>query len=683
MTSRNVQLLILVCSLALTPLSGAFAQANNPPVLNPIGAQGTTENANLNFAVSATDVESTPTVTAPNLPSGASFTPSAGGGTFDWTPSFLQAGSYDVTFYATDDSSAVDSEVVTITVTEAGNQAPVLAAIGPRGTTENVNLNFSVSATDIESTPTVTAPNLPSGASFTPSAGGGTFDWTPSFLQAGSYDVTFYATDDSSAIDSEVVTITVAEAGNQAPVLAAIGPRGTTENVNLNFSVSATDIESTPTVTAPNLPSGASFTPSAGGGTFDWTPSFLQAGSYDVTFYATDDSSAIDSEVVTITVTEAGNQAPVLAAIGPRGTTENVNLNFSVSATDIESTPTVTAPNLPSGASFTPSAGGGTFDWTPSFLQAGSYDVTFYATDDSSAVDSEVVTITVTEAGNQAPVLAAIGPRGTTENVNLNFSVSATDIESTPTVTAPNLPSGATFTPSAGGGTFDWTPTFLQAGSYDVTFYATDDSSAVDSEVVTITVTEAGNQAPVLAAIGPRGTTENVNLNFSVSATDIESTPTVTAPNLPSGATFTPSAGGGTLDWTPTFLQAGSYDVTFYATDDSSAVDSEVVTITVTEAGNQAPVLAAIGPRGTTESVNLNFGVSATDIESTPTVNTSTLPSGASFTPSAGGGTFDWTPSFLQAGSYDVTFYATDDSSAVDSEVVTITVTEAGNQTPV
>ncbi|MCP4566355.1 MAG: hypothetical protein GY841_02110, partial [FCB group bacterium] len=66
---------------------------------------------------------------------------------------------------------------------------------------------------------------------------------------------------------------------------------------------------------------------------------------------------------------------------------------------------------------------------------------------------------------------------------------------------------------------------------------------------------------------------------------------------------------------------------------------------------------------------------SATDIESTPVLTTSTLPTGASFVDNADGtGDFDWTPTYLQSGSYDVTFYATDDSSAVDSEIVNITV---------
>jgi len=241
------------------------------------------------------------------------------------------------------------------------------------------------------------------------------------------------------------------------------------------------------------------------------------------------------------------------------------------------------------------------------------------------------------------------------------------------------LPTGAGFVDNSdGSGTFNWTPTFLQSGSYDVTFYATDDSSAVDSEVVTITVNEVGNQLPELTAIGAKSTDENINLNLTITATDIESIPVLTTSSLPSGAAFLDNGDGtGTFDWTPTFLQSGSYDVTFYATDDSSAVDSEVVTITVNEAGNQLPVLAAIGVKVTTENENLNFDVSATDIESIPVLTTSSLPSGAAFLENGDGtGTFDWTPTFLQSGSYDITFYATDDSSAVDSEIVTITVNE-------
>ncbi|MCP4570302.1 MAG: hypothetical protein GY841_22200, partial [FCB group bacterium] len=86
---------------------------------------------------------------------------------------------------------------------------------------------------------------------------------------------------------------------------------------------------------------------------------------------------------------------------------------------------------------------------------------------------------------------------------------------------------------------------------------------------------------------------------------------------------------------------------------------------------NELPILTAIGSQSTTENINLNFGILASDDKSTPVLTTSTLPTGASFVDNADGtGDFDWTPTYLQSGSYDVTFYATDDSSAVDSELI-------------
>ncbi|MCH7947888.1 MAG: tandem-95 repeat protein, partial [candidate division Zixibacteria bacterium] len=821
---------------------------NQSPVLDSIGAQSVAEGANLNLLITSSDPEGVAaSLTTGSLPTGASFVDNGNGtGTFDWTPDFTQAGSYNVTFFATDDSTAVDSEVVAITVQQV-NVPPVLAPIGTQVVDEGVNLNFGVSASDADGQlPILTTLTLPPGATFIDNGNGtGTFDWTPDFTQSGAYSVTFSATDDSSAVDSEVVAITVNHVGqglaaeslyvntsvstiaittetnshgasdgteasiserlggradtwtfdfdpttlfneiiqsaeifithrqagysndslvleyfdgtsyvpfesfanvpatlttvgpfvadsitsvgqldgfqvrmrgvdqtgggdnityfvdavelrlqidtlavNQPPVLAAIGAQSTTENVNLNFGISATDADATtPSLSAVNIPSGATFTDNADGtGVFDWTPDFLQSGSYNVTFIASDGTLA-DSEIVTITVTEAGNQLPTLTAIGAQSTNEGVNLIFGVSATDAESTPTLTTSALPTGAAFVDSGNGnGSFDWTPDLTQSGTYNVTFYATDDSATVDSEVVTITVNEVGgNQPPVLAAIGAQSTTENIQLLFGVSATDAESIPTLTTSTLPTGAVFVDSGNGsGSFDWTPTFLQSGVYNVTFYATDDSSAVDSEIVTITVNDAGNQIPVLASIGAQSTTENVLLSFGVSATDIESTPTLTTSTLPTGAVFTDNGNGtGSFDWTPDFLQSGSYNVTFYATDDSTAVDSEIVTITVNDAGNQLPILVAIGAQSTTENVLLSFGVSAIDIESTPVLTTSSLPTGAVFTDNGNGtGTFDWTPDLTQAGSYNVTFYATDDSSAVDSEVVTITVNNV-NQAPV
>ena len=357
---------------------------------------------------------------------------------------------------------------------------------------------------------------MATGASFIDNGDGtGDVSWTPDSTQAGVYNVTFVAADDSTAVDSEGVTITVNDAANLPPILSPIGPQVTTEGVLLNFNITASDPEATtPLLSTTTLPPGATFVDNANGtGTFNWTPGFTQSGVYSVTFFASD-GALVDSEVVSITVNEAGNQSPVLNSIGAQSVAEGANLNLLITSSDPEGVaPSLTTGSLPTGASFVDNGNGtGTFDWTPDFTQAGSYNVTFFATDDSTAVDSEVVAITVQQV-NVPPVLAPIGTQVVDEGVNLNFGVSASDADGQiPILTTLTLPPGATFIDNGNGtGTFDWTPDFTQSGAYSVTFSATDDSSAVDLEVVAITVNHVGQS---IAA-------ESLYVNTSVSTESI------------------------------------------------------------------------------------------------------------------------------------------------------------------
>ncbi len=670
--------------LPSSPLVGGFFyEANNPPVLDPIGPQTVAEGGSLSVPVTASDPDATiPTLSTSTLPTNAGFTDNGdGSGLFTFTPDFTQAGSYPITFYASD-GIFTDSEVVTVTVTGT-NQLPVLASIGDKSVAEGSNLNFGVSASDADATPlTLTTSTLPTNASFTDNGDGtGTFDFNPDYTQSGSYPVTFYASD-GLATDSELITITVTNT-NRPPALATIGAQTVAEGGNLNFNATATDPDGTiPIMTTSTLPANATFLDNGDGtGTFDFSPDFTQAGSYPVTFYASD-GVATDSEVVTITVTGT-NLPPVLNTIGNQTVAEGANLNFGVTSSDPDGTnPALTTTTLPANATFTDNGDGtGTFDFNPDYTQAGSYPVTFYASD-GIATDSEVVTISVTNT-NLPPVLATIGAQTVAEGANLNFNATATDPDGAiPTMTTSTLPTNASFTDNGDGtGTFDFNPDFTQAGSYPVTFYASD-GVATDSEVVTITVTNT-NRTPVLATIGAQSVAEGGNLNFNATATDPDGTiPTMSTSTLPANATFLDNGDGtGTFDFSPDFTQAGSYPVTFYASD-GLATDSEVVTITVTGT-NLPPVLNTIGNQTVAENANLNFNVTSSDPDGTnPALTTTTLPANATFVDNGDGtGTFDFNPDFTQEGSYPVTFYASD-GIATDSEAITITVTHT-NQPPV
>jgi hypothetical protein len=156
-----------------------------------------------------------------------------------------------------------------------------------------------------------------------------------------------------------------------------------------------------------------------------------------------------------------------------------------------------------------------------------------------------------------------------------------------------NVPAHATFVDSGNGsGSFTFTPDFTQADTYYVSFIATDTLGAADSEMVEITVTEAGNHPPELDPIGPKTVSEGDTLEFRIHATDVDGDSVIlTAENFPDNSTFVDSGNGsGSFTFTPDTTQAGMYYVTFRASD-GILPDSEVVSITVNEA-NQVPTLS-------------------------------------------------------------------------------------------
>ncbi len=196
---------------------GSGGATNNPPVLNPIGNKSINTEELLQFTISATDFDGDSlTYSASNLPSGATFTPSTR--TFSWTPSSNQAGTYSNVRFEVSDGELTDSENITITVNSAGNDPPVLSAIGNKSVNIEGLLQFTISATDPDGDSlTYSASNLPSGATFTPSTR--TFSWTPTSSQAGTYSDIHFEVSDGELTDSENITITVTSGGGSSALL--------------------------------------------------------------------------------------------------------------------------------------------------------------------------------------------------------------------------------------------------------------------------------------------------------------------------------------------------------------------------------------------------------------------------------------------------------------------------------
>ncbi|MGB7062527.1 MAG: Ig-like domain-containing protein [Candidatus Zixiibacteriota bacterium] len=648
----------------------------------------------MELRIHASDIDGDPIILDTlNVPINAVFVDSGNGaGSFVFTPDFTQSGVFYVTFIASD-GSAADSEVVEITVTEFGNHVPELDSIGPQTVVEGNTLEFRIHASDTDSDPLILDTlNVPANAVFVDSGNGaGSFVFTPNFAQSGTFYVTFMASDGSAA-DSEVVEITVTEFGNHVPELDSIGPQTVVEGDTLEFRVHATDLDLDSIILQTvDRPIHATFVDSGNGsGSFFFAPDFSQSGDYYVTFVASDGPSA-DSQLVQITVTEYGNHPPELDSIGSQTVVEGDTLELRIHAIDVDGDPIVLdTVNVPPNAVFVDSGNGaGSFIFTPSFTQAGRYDVSFIAFDGFLA-DSQEVQIVVIESGNHAPELDSIGSQLVMEGDTLEFRIHAIDPDTDPIILDTlDVPLNAVFVDSGNGaGSFTFTPDYSQSGIYNVTFIASDNLGAADSQTVAITVAEFGNHAPELDSIGSQSVSELDILEFRIHAVDIDADSLILDTlNIPLNAVFVDSGNGaGSFTFAPDTGQTGIYYVTFMAADTALA-DSEVVEITVTEWSNRPPVLDSIGPKTVSEGSTLSFGVAARDPDGTiPLLATDNLPGNATFVDSGNGhGYFEFHPDFYQAGVDTVAFQAIDTSltpELSDIENVVITVLEV-NQPPV
>lgn len=102
------------------------------------------------------------------------------------------------------------------------NQPPVLADIGNKEINEEELLTFSVFATDTDNDIlTYSAEGLPTGASFENKV----FSWTPSYEQAGTYEVTFKVSD-GELVATQTVIINIADIHGWLPMSTVGAPLG-------------------------------------------------------------------------------------------------------------------------------------------------------------------------------------------------------------------------------------------------------------------------------------------------------------------------------------------------------------------------------------------------------------------------------------------------------------------------
>ena len=370
---------------------------------------------------------------------------------------------------------------------------PIVSAPTAIQAFEGESIHFTVHAADLDGDPinALTSGPLPSGASLATCGDNslGTLSWDTAVGQAGSYVLTFTASNSGQASDTTRIEVGRAE---RAPVITGPGGAlGFEDGPTIEVTLHATDPNGDPIVSfvAPNLPRGATFVADSANtsGLLTWNPDFDQAGQYAVSFTAVSESGGLGGQeevgngLLVLTVVNNDRQPVILAPESVSGT-EGVLLSFTVTAEDQDgdAISELRADRLPQAPCLNPALlyQTGTLTWTPAFDQAGYYRVDFYATNESGGWASTELVISDSD---RPPVVIAPAEVQGVEGEELVFDATAADPDGGPILAfvGEGLPAGSVLStsPTRSSAHFSWTPRSGEAGIYVVTMIATSPST--------------------------------------------------------------------------------------------------------------------------------------------------------------------------------------------------------------
>ncbi len=672
--TRNVTLVVSDGALQDTrPLAIVIADTDRPPVISAPATASGAEGTLISFSVSGSDPDGDAvTLSLVSGPTGATF--NAATGAFSFTPDFNQSGTQTATFRATAGGLTADA-TTTITVSDV-NRPPVVTSTAPTSANEDALLTYTVTASDPDGdTPlsfalTVGPSNATLGPTTPASPTAALLSWTPVQAQVGSKQFEIRVSDGHGGVVNHDFTIVVANV-NDPPVFTSVAPTAATQDVPYNYTPTTSD-EDGDTLSFSLTTAPATMTVNAASGALTYLPRNADVGSHNVALKVDDGHGGTATQSFTVVVANV-NDAPVFAANPAPATAvlQDDTFTFKPSVTDPDTGDTVTLSLVspPSGMTLVNGAGNAsgpkdTVTWTPGNDDVGDHPVRVRATNPHGATTDLAFTLTVVNVNDTpffatAPIDAAV-----TEGALFSATVVADDIDLGDSLvyTLIGNPPRAAIDPDTGALTFlPDDPDTGPASPVTFTVRVEDLAGAFVEQTARFTVT-AVNDPPVLAPIADVQVQPGDTVTITLSATDPDGpvqTFIATASDggpLPAGATLT----GNVFTWPTDAGDLGVTELTFKVSD-SITVDTQNVTIIVGD-GGLPPVLTLPPDASVDEGQLLQATVSDTDPngDPPPPVTAQNLPPGATFDGSA----FAWTPGFDQAGSYTITFVATNGSGA-------------------
>ena len=512
-------------------------------------------------------------------------------GGFFYLPNDGFTGNDRFTYQAREAGVVSNIATATISVLPAGGGNVPPVAVGDSYTTDedqtlhaNTNNGVLANDTDANTNPltAVLVDNVSSGTlTLHPN---GSFDYAPAPGLSGAVTFTYQADDGVARSSTATATITV----NAVDDPPATQPDSYTIAEDSPLSVDGSGVlgnDADPegaALTAElvrNVPNGVlQFNAN---GSFAYTPPANFSGSTTFTYRASDSATVSGATTVTITVTPV-NDPPFATNSPPTTATEGVTYRYTLGASDPDgTTPTITAPTLPTWLSFTAPA---TISGTPGDANVGTHGVTMSISDGIAPAVSVQWQITVAGVDNR-PAIVTIPEQTATEGAPFDIDLArfVTDSDTAATsltyAATAGVPAGVTL---SAAGRLTGTP---QIGA------------SVGTRTVRFTVSDAVNTVPgqFQLAVLPAG---RVDLTVTISASPNPvtlDTPTTWVLTVTNRATQV-GAPGASLEATFT----GEVPFTFDAPTPSYGC-------TLAPSGNQARLTCPLPPLPGGASSTLNF----------------------------------------------------------------------------
>ncbi|KAA9039313.1 T9SS type A sorting domain-containing protein [Ginsengibacter hankyongi] len=600
----------------------------------------------------------------------------------------LVQGLYQFRLKVTDNNGATGTDTIQVTVNISGNVSPVANA----GSDQTITLptdsvTLSGSGTDTDGTIvgyTWTQISGPSSYNILNATSSST---SVTGLVQGVYQFQLEVTDNSGATGTDIVRVIVNAPPNISPVANAGADQTIKLPVNsVTLSGSGTDSDGTVVSyewTEISGPSSYNIVNATSAAT-DITG--LVKGIYKFQLKVTDNDGATGTDIVKITVNGSGNIVPVANAGSDQSITLPGNtITLSGSGTDADGSVVSYNWTLMSGPSGYNIVNANLPATDITGLVEGVYQFQLKVTDNKGAIGTDIVQVTVNSAPNQPPVANAGSDESITLPTNsVTLSGSGTDADGSVVSYKWTLISGPSGYSIINANLPATDVTGLVEGVYQFELTVTDNSGAIGTDVIEVTVNAAPNTPPVAnAGLDQIITLPTNTVKFSGSGSDVDGSVVSYKWTLISGPSGYNIVNANLPATDVTGLVEGIYQFELTVTDNSGAIGTDVIQVTVNAMPNQLPVANA-GPDQiiTLPTNSLTLSGSGSDADGTGVSYQWTKISGPASYNILNGTLANSDVNNLVQGIYQFELKVTDNNGATATDIMQVIVNAAPNQPP-